>query len=75
MQLEHSSLPIEYQLKYGTACGYFNGPQFVGEATLDGVGGAYGAFPQEKLLCGFWINSSPVVVDSLDSLLVGLNRR
>ena len=26
----HTSLPIEYELQYGTACGYLNGPNFVG---------------------------------------------
>lgn len=52
----HTSLPIEYQLQYGTPCGYLNGPNFVSNSAGNGVSGAYGALPQEVLLCGFWIN-------------------
>jgi hypothetical protein len=75
MLLQLSSLPIEYQLKYGTACGDVNGSYFVGETALNSLGGTDVTFPQEKLFCGFWINPSPLVVDSLNSLLIGLNRR
>lgn len=70
----HTSLPIEYQLKYGTACGYLNGPNLVSNAASNGISGVYGAFPQEELLCEFWINPRPLVVDSLDSLVIGLDR-
>lgn len=33
-ELLHTSLPIEYQLKYGTACGNLDWSQFVREATM-----------------------------------------
>ncbi len=71
----HSSLPIEYKLKYGTACGYLNVSDSVGDTLRDGVGGINGAFTKEKFLCDFWINPSPVTVDCFNPLLVGLNRR
>ena len=70
----HSSLPIEYQLKYGTACGHVDFAHFVREATGDRVCGPYGGFSQEEFFGVLWTNPSPLVVDGLDSLLVRLNR-
>ena len=71
----HTSLPIEYQLKYGTACGYLDRPNLVCQTITDGVVGTYVALPEEKLLCDFWINPRPITIDGLDAFLIGLNRR
>jgi hypothetical protein len=38
----HTSLPIEYQLKYGTA------PNFVGSTASNGVDGIYGTFRKKN---------------------------
>jgi hypothetical protein len=70
-----SSLPIEYQLLYGTACGYLDSSNLVHEAVLDSIGGVYGAFPQEELLRDIWINPSPITIDCLDPFLISLNSR
>ncbi|HTP45065.1 MAG TPA: hypothetical protein VMJ13_10885, partial [Candidatus Acidoferrum sp.] len=68
----HSSLPVEYKLKYGTACGHVDFAHFVREATGDRVCGPYGGFSQEEFFGVLWTNPSPLVVDGLDSLLVRL---
>ena len=68
-----SSLPIEYELKYGTACGDLDGTDFVSQAFGYGVLSGDVAFPKEKLLCRFWLNPSPLVVNRLDALLVPLD--
>jgi len=70
----HTSLPIEYELKYGTACGNLDSSNFVSKAACDSLGGIYIALPKEKLLCDFWVNPSTLIIDSLDALLVPLNR-
>ena len=75
MQNLHTSLPIEYELKYGTPCGYFDVSNGMGNPPAYGISGIDGAFPQEKLLCDFWINPSPVTIDRFDPFLIGLNRR
>ncbi len=75
LELSHTSLPIEYQLKYGTACGNLDFSQLVCEAPGDSLGGIYGGLTEKKSFGVIWVNSSPVSVDSFDSLLVRLNGR
>ena len=70
----HTSLPIEYQLKYGTACGNLDGTNFMSKTPGDSIGGSYVALPKEELLCDLRINPTPITVDGLDALLVFLNR-
>ncbi len=71
----HTSLPIEYELKYGTARGYVNAADIVCDPALHGISGVHRALSQEKPLGDFWINPSPVTIDCPDLLLIGLNRR
>ena len=71
----HSSLPIEYQLKYGTACGNLDFTHLVGDSASDRVGGVYGGFSQEEFFGILWTNPSPFAVNGLDALLVSLDRR
>ncbi len=70
----HTSLPIEYQLKYGTACGNLDSANFMSKPLSDSSGGGYVALPEEKLFCDLRINPRPITVDSLDALLVLLYR-
>ena len=69
-----SSLPIEYQLQYGTACGNLDWSDVVRKATGDRVCGTYVGFPQKEILGVLWTNPRPFTVDSLDSLLIRLDR-
>lgn len=71
----HTTLPIECELKYGTARGYAHAANPMGDTAFHGIVGVDRALAQEKLFGDFWINPSPVTIDSLDPLLIGLNRR
>ena len=70
----HSSLPIEYQLQYGTACGDLDLSQVVNNAPNFGITSANGCFPEEVLLCGFGSDASPLAVHGHNSGLVGFDR-
>lgn len=70
-----SSLPIEYELKYGTASGNIDSPHLVSDSPVDCILRADRGFSQEQLLCGLRLYSSPITIDSLNALLVRLNQR
>jgi len=70
----HTTLPIEYQLQYGTACGNLNGLDSMSQAAGNGLNGVHGVLSQENLFCSIRVNPRPLVIDSLDSLVVGLDR-
>ena len=69
----HSSLPIEYQLSYGTAKGNFDLAQLVNNTSLFCDSSSQIAFPKEKTLSVIGSDSSPLAVNGLDSLLVSLD--
>jgi hypothetical protein len=71
----HTTLPIEYQLNYGTACGDLNGLNPMSQTVSDGFVGVHSILPQENFFGPVRINSSPLVIDSLDALMVSLNSR
>jgi len=70
----HSSLPIEYQLNYGTACRDLNVSQFMNKSTINGIAGAEGCLSQEELFRILGIEPGSLLVDRPDALLVGPNR-
>ncbi len=69
----HTTLPIEYQLQYGTPCGNLNGLDSMSETSANGFSSVHSAFAQENCFCSVRINSRPLVIDGLDSLVIGLN--
>ena len=71
----HSSLPVEYQLQYGTACGNLDISQFVNKAAINGIPGAHGDLSQEEVFRVIRVDACPIVVDGFDALLIGANRR
>ena len=73
--LNNSSLPIEYELKYGTACGNLDIAQLMSKAASDSICGIYGGFAEKEILGVLWTNSSPLPIDGFDPLLIGLHRR
>ncbi len=68
------SLPVEYQLKYGTAFGNLDFTQFVNNPVTNCFVGIDGCLLQEELLSDFRTNTRTLLVDSLDPLLVGSDR-
>ncbi len=70
-----TSLPIEYQLLYGTARGNADVSDFVNNTSVSGVRGANGTFSQEELFGLFRSDPGAITVDSHNPLLVRLNRR
>ena len=70
----HSSLPIEYKLQYGTACGNLNGLDSMSNSVFNSLSGIPSGLAQENLFGTLRINSRPLVVNSLDALVIGLNR-
>lgn len=70
-----SSLPIEYQLEHGTACGNIDDANLVSEPPVHCVFSDNIALPKEHLLCGIWLDASPVTINRLDALLISLDRR
>ncbi len=71
----HSSLPIEYQLNYGTACGNLDVTQFMNNAPPQCVTSPDSGLPEEKPLRIFWGDSGTFTVDVSNSRLIGLDRR
>jgi len=71
----HSSLPIEYQLKYGTAIGNANISDFVNQSTSFSVFCGHPSFPQEQFFGVGLLDTSPFLIDVRDPSLVRLNRR
>jgi hypothetical protein len=67
----HSSLPIEYQLNYGTACGYLDISRFMNKTSINGIRGVDGLLSQEELLRLLGIDSGSILVNRGDPLLIG----
>jgi len=66
-----SSLPVEYQLNYGTARGDLDLLQFVNKSPINGIWGVDGCLSQEELLRLFGIDPRSLLINGRDSLLVG----
>lgn len=74
-ELLHTSLPVEYELRYGTACRNLHVSDFMRQTTADCIGGVYSAFAEEKALSVFPADPCPTVVNVFDAFVIGLNGR
>ena len=66
----HSSLPVEYQLEYGTAFGNADLTQFVNNPQPYSFGGANSGFLDEILLRHLKSDAGAIVIDSCNPLLI-----
>lgn len=64
---ENSSLPIEYQLQYGTAIRNADLSDFVNQANGFGVGSDHSGFTQKQVLSVVLSNSGPLFVNLSNS--------
>lgn len=71
----HSSLPFEYQLKYGTACGNLDVAQLMNNAAAQGIWSPDSGLSEEIPLRFFWSDARAFSVDIGNSCLISLDRR